>query len=233
MVDKKRFGEKLKELRKNQGRTQKELAEYLNLSEMSVSKWERGVSMPESYYLNDIADFLNTSLDELFSHTYEVSFETISEYKDGAHQLDEQKKFIETIDFCRQRVKMHSGSYACMELLIKYLTKYLVYETINQENKPIFTNNERVQAQNEYENIYNKMMKMTKFSGKRYNNSHVDSFRNLYNFSNDRRVPLNALKSEWNMIFDQNECLKLALQEARQQVEIYEQLVEDEKGEQE
>ena len=38
------IGERIKHIRKESGVTQKQLAEKLNMSDKSVSKWERGVS---------------------------------------------------------------------------------------------------------------------------------------------------------------------------------------------
>ena len=40
--------EKIQELRKAQGMTQEQLAEQLNVSRQSVSKWESGQAMPEA-----------------------------------------------------------------------------------------------------------------------------------------------------------------------------------------
>ena len=41
------FSEKLRELRKEHGFSQEELANKLDISRQSVSKWELGVSMPD------------------------------------------------------------------------------------------------------------------------------------------------------------------------------------------
>ena len=48
-IDKKEFGRFLSELRKEQGMTQKELAEKLFVSDKAVSKWETGGSIPIYY----------------------------------------------------------------------------------------------------------------------------------------------------------------------------------------
>ena len=42
--------------RKEQGLTQKQLAEKLNMSDKSVSKWERGICLPDvSVYLESVS----------------------------------------------------------------------------------------------------------------------------------------------------------------------------------
>ena len=44
-IDKERFGAFLARLRKEQGMTQRELADRLHVSDKAVSKWERGDSL--------------------------------------------------------------------------------------------------------------------------------------------------------------------------------------------
>ncbi len=44
-MDKKKFGAFVSQLRKEQGYTQKELAQKLFVSDKAVSKWETGVSL--------------------------------------------------------------------------------------------------------------------------------------------------------------------------------------------
>lgn len=47
--------------------TQLELAEKLNYSDKSVSKWERGDGLPDAYVLKTIADFYGITLNDLVS----------------------------------------------------------------------------------------------------------------------------------------------------------------------
>jgi N-acetylglucosamine-6-phosphate deacetylase len=50
------LGEKLKNARKNAGLSQEQLAEQLGVSRQAISKWESGVSVPESDKLVAISD---------------------------------------------------------------------------------------------------------------------------------------------------------------------------------
>ena len=59
------FSEILTKRRKLLGITQDELAEKLDVSRQSVSKWENGECMPEAEKLIKLADILDISLDEL------------------------------------------------------------------------------------------------------------------------------------------------------------------------
>ncbi len=57
--------EKILELRKAQGMTQEQLAEQLNVSRQSVSKWESGQAMPEADKLMAISDLFHVTVDYL------------------------------------------------------------------------------------------------------------------------------------------------------------------------
>lgn len=61
------FNEKIKELRKQKGLTQEELAEILFVSRTAISKWESGRGYPNIDSLKAIAEFFNITIDELLS----------------------------------------------------------------------------------------------------------------------------------------------------------------------
>lgn len=64
-IDKAAFGVFLAERRKEKGFTQKELAEKLFVSDKAVSKWERGLSLPDVSLLIPLAEILGVSVSEL------------------------------------------------------------------------------------------------------------------------------------------------------------------------
>lgn len=66
-LDKEKFGEFVSKLRKEQGMTQKELAEKLFVSDKAVSKWERGQSLPDITMLNPLAEALGVTAAELLN----------------------------------------------------------------------------------------------------------------------------------------------------------------------
>lgn len=64
-IDKERFGGFLVQLRRENNLTQKELAERLFVSDKAVSKWERGLSLPDVGLLLPMADCLGVTVTEL------------------------------------------------------------------------------------------------------------------------------------------------------------------------
>lgn len=64
-LDKAAFGHFLAQLRREKGMTQKELAATLYVSDKAVSKWERGLSVPDISLLVPLAEQLNVTVAEL------------------------------------------------------------------------------------------------------------------------------------------------------------------------
>ncbi len=64
-IDREAFGTFLARLRKEKGLTQRELAEQLYVSDKAVSKWERGLSLPDISLLTPLAESLGVTVTEL------------------------------------------------------------------------------------------------------------------------------------------------------------------------
>lgn len=64
-INKKKFGAFVASLRKEKGITQKELSEQLCISDKAISKWETGVSLPDTVLLIPLANLLDVSVTEL------------------------------------------------------------------------------------------------------------------------------------------------------------------------
>lgn len=72
------IGENLAQLRKEAKLTQLELAEKFNYSDKSISKWEKGETLPDIVTLNELCEFYGVSLDYL---THEATPENKQKYK--------------------------------------------------------------------------------------------------------------------------------------------------------
>ena len=67
------FSKNLKILRRQKGLSQEELAERLNVVRQTISKWEKGLSVPDADLLIRIADIFETSVSTLLGETIETS----------------------------------------------------------------------------------------------------------------------------------------------------------------
>lgn len=87
------FAEKLKELRKQKGISQEQLAEKIYVSRQAITKWESGNGIPDIENLLSISALFNESLDSLLSEEksliskHEFLYESRTEY-----DLDSPKK---------------------------------------------------------------------------------------------------------------------------------------------
>lgn len=65
-MDQDKIGKFISISRKNKGLTQKQLAEELGVSINAVSKWERGLNLPDASLMKELCMILDITLNELF-----------------------------------------------------------------------------------------------------------------------------------------------------------------------
>ena len=66
------IAEKIKELRKDNSMTQEDLAEKLNVSRQTISKWETSVTIPDADNIVAISKMFNITTDELLDYRVET-----------------------------------------------------------------------------------------------------------------------------------------------------------------
>lgn len=66
-MDQIKIGMFIAELRKEKGLTQAALAEKLNITDRAVSKWERGISLPDSSTMLPLCEILGINVNELLT----------------------------------------------------------------------------------------------------------------------------------------------------------------------
>ena len=71
------MGKEIRRLRNDRGLTQEALAEALNVTAQTVSKWECGNSIPDVQLLPEIAVYFGVSIDQLFAMSPEQQMERI------------------------------------------------------------------------------------------------------------------------------------------------------------
>ena len=66
-MDQLKIGKFIAECRKQKSLTQMQLAEKLGITDKAISKWERGVAMPDTSIMLELCDILGISVNELLS----------------------------------------------------------------------------------------------------------------------------------------------------------------------
>ena len=88
------LGKEIHRLRNSRGITQEALAEALNVTAQTVSKWERGTSMPDVQMLPEIAIYFGVTIDQLFAMAPEQQMERIENriYSQGMFDEAEERQ---------------------------------------------------------------------------------------------------------------------------------------------
>ena len=119
-MDQNRIGSFLRELRTEKGLTQEQLAEKLNVSSRTVSRWENGNNMPDLSIVVELADFYDIDIRELFNgerksekmnEDLKETLEAVAEY--SAEEKNKLKKELTTYT---------AGSVVCFALLVIIIT---------------------------------------------------------------------------------------------------------------
>ena len=92
------FSENLRAMRKEKGYTQEELAIKLNVVRQTVSKWEKGLSVPDADLLAMISDVLETPVSRLLG-------EKINEAADKNEIAEQLAKISEQLAIKNRRSK--------------------------------------------------------------------------------------------------------------------------------
>jgi DNA-binding XRE family transcriptional regulator/desulfoferrodoxin (superoxide reductase-like protein) len=64
-MDCSKVGKLLLELRKEKGMTQKNIADAMNISDKTISKWERGLGCPDVSLLNELSNILGVNIEKI------------------------------------------------------------------------------------------------------------------------------------------------------------------------
>lgn len=122
MADNINIARNIAALRKGQGLTQDDLAEYLGVTKASVSKWETGQSCPDIALLPKISTYFGISIDELMGYEPQMTKAGIREACARLREAFAEKPFGEALDDCRALTRDY---YACYPLLVEVAYVYL------------------------------------------------------------------------------------------------------------
>lgn len=97
-MDQIKIGKFIAECRKNANLTQMQLAEKMGITDKAISKWERGIAMPDSSIMLELCDVLKINVNELLSGE-KISMENNNQKNeqlllDMAKEVEQKNKII-------------------------------------------------------------------------------------------------------------------------------------------
>lgn len=87
-----KIGKFIAERRKQKNMTQTQLAEKLNITDKAVSKWERGISMPDASIMLELCGILGVSVNDLLSGEIVVKDNYNKQLEDNLLEIIKQKE---------------------------------------------------------------------------------------------------------------------------------------------
>ncbi len=90
-------GDRIQRLRKENNMTQENLADYVNVSRQSISKWEANLAYPETDKLIKLAELFNVSVDYLLRGTENIDNNNLFSLKSRYHYEYKSKRMIKGI----------------------------------------------------------------------------------------------------------------------------------------
>lgn len=130
-MDTVKIGKYIAQKRKNLGLTQRDIAEQLGMSDKSVSKWERGVCLPEVSVYMELCRILGISLNEF------IAGEDIEQVE--LQEKSEQNILDVTKDgnYKKRRLKAIIAVLVCICVAVTSLSGYLLWKRFHVETNYI------------------------------------------------------------------------------------------------
>lgn len=114
-------------LRREKNITQEELADFVGVTKASVSKWEKGQSMPDILLLPRLAAFFDITVDELIGYEPKLSKEQIQRIYGELAEAFAKQPFDEVMGKVRDMVKRYYSCYPFLHqvciLMINHMEK--------------------------------------------------------------------------------------------------------------
>lgn len=133
------FNENLKIIRKAKGYTQEELAIKIHVVRQTISKWEKGLSVPDADTLSKLADVLEIKVSELLGS--EIKEETNK--NEVAEQLAKISEQLALKNRRHKRIWKVIGFILLAVIVINMLLVVLGTVTYNEKNTDITTIEEK------------------------------------------------------------------------------------------
>ena len=175
--DRQMLGENIRELRKEKGITQEELAVRLHVVRQTVSKWEKSLSVPDAVTLQNIADELDTDVSRLLGEVPAVK----EDRNELAQQLARINEQLAVRNRRSRRIWTAVGIFLALMIALPALVVFLgaanynyhVSESINMSlDDPVYTETEVSEAFDTVNAYFRKNYKGSTMESLSYNDAY-------------------------------------------------------------
>lgn len=128
-MDQKRIGAFIAQCRREKNLTQMQLAGLLGITSQAVSKWENGLSVPDSSMLVSLAEELDVSVSTLLGET--VQEESLNE--GNLKSISEKLEIINLQLIKRSEMRMRTIRYLFISVCAIIVTVFITFAAINSE----------------------------------------------------------------------------------------------------
>lgn len=130
-MDTVKIGKYIAQKRKNLGLTQREIAEQLGMSDKSVSKWERGVCLPDVSVYMELCRIIGISLNEF------IAGEDIEQVELQEKSEQNILEVTEDGNYKKRRLKAIIAVLVCICVAVTSLSGYLLWKRFHVETNYI------------------------------------------------------------------------------------------------
>jgi transcriptional regulator with XRE-family HTH domain len=125
-MDSNKIGNYITKLRKENNLTQEQLAERIGVSSKTVSKWENGINIPDTYYFYELSKLFDVTIQDL------INGEKIY------NALDNNSMFLKSITFYNNIFKKKATRFTVGTILIVLLLFSILYTFNNYNQNKIY-----------------------------------------------------------------------------------------------
>ena len=116
-MDQQKIGRFLKELRKEKGITQEQLAEQFSVSNRTISRWENGNNMPDLDILIEISDYYEVDLREILN----------GERKSENMNKEMKETILQAVDYTNTEAEKYNKRVRlCNAIAMAFILLYII-----------------------------------------------------------------------------------------------------------
>lgn len=129
------FGENLKTLRVTKGFTQEQVAELLNVSKQSISRWENNITYPDITFLPILASFYGVTVDALLGADTKTNETLLTEYMSRRTEAHHTGDVAGAFELSQELYTSFPNNTAVLNCLMTDAYLFAIHESCQQTKR--------------------------------------------------------------------------------------------------